>query len=330
MKVASAIGSLFLVALAEAFSPSQLNQRRLNVNADRRICNSFELAQSPQLNRISVVLFAGKVGIFFGSSTGATEGIADMIAAEFAGDAEGPFEIDDIQGSVAKKFGEYDALVVGTPTWNTGADSERSGTGWDEVYYGEMQDLNIAGKQVAVFGLGDQISYSENYADASGELHDVFEDLGCKMMGYTSQDGYEHDSSKAIRGDQFCGLLCDEVNQDDLSEERVQNWVTQLRAEGILDGAGAGTTNASAPAPASVAATSPNVSDQSDVVAELERENARLRKMLEDSKVMDEVLKTEMMDEAFTPHYNTKTCVTMWTSTDGKTCYYTKEAPKSP
>lgn len=31
-------------------------------------------------------------------------------------------------------------------------------------------DLVLAGKKVAVFGLGDQISYSENYADASGEV----------------------------------------------------------------------------------------------------------------------------------------------------------------
>ena len=51
-----------------------------------------------------------------------------------------------------------------------GADTERSGTGWDEVYYGEMENLQLSGKKVAVFGLGDQISYSENYADASGEV----------------------------------------------------------------------------------------------------------------------------------------------------------------
>ena len=51
-----------------------------------------------------------------------------------------------------------------------GADLERSGTGWDEIYYSEMQDLKIAGKKVAVFGLGDSVSYSENYADATGEV----------------------------------------------------------------------------------------------------------------------------------------------------------------
>ena len=60
---------------------------------------------------------------------------------------------------------------MGTPTWNTGADTERSGTGWDEIYYTEMQNVNnVAGKKVAVFGLGDSVSYSENYADATGEV----------------------------------------------------------------------------------------------------------------------------------------------------------------
>ena len=74
-----------------------------------------------------------------------------------------------------------------------------------------MQDLSLSTKKVAVFGLGDQESYAENYADATGELHDVFEKLGCTMMGYTSQEGYDHEASKAIRGDLFCGLLCDMV-----------------------------------------------------------------------------------------------------------------------
>ncbi len=46
---------------------------------------------------------------------------------------------DGLKGSVSAAFAKYDSLVVGTPTWNTGADTERSGTGWDEIYYSEMQ-----------------------------------------------------------------------------------------------------------------------------------------------------------------------------------------------
>ena len=73
-----------------------------------------------------------------------------------------------------------------------------------------------------MFGLGDSVSYGENYADAAGELHDVFENLGCQILGYTSQEGYLHEASKSIRGDKFCGLLCDQVNQEELSESRVK------------------------------------------------------------------------------------------------------------
>ena len=55
------------------------------------------------------------------------------------------------------------------------------------------------------------------------------------MYGAWSQEGYEHDDSKAIRGDKFCGLLLDMVNQEDMTEERVTQWVAQLRAEGFLE-----------------------------------------------------------------------------------------------
>lgn len=41
-----------------------------------------------------------------------------------------PKDISDVKVSTLVDF---DGLVVGAPTWNTGADSERSGTGWDDV-----------------------------------------------------------------------------------------------------------------------------------------------------------------------------------------------------
>lgn len=151
------------------------------------------------------------------------------------------------------------------------------------------------------------------------------------MLGYTSQEGYEHDSSKAIRGDKFCALLCDEVNQDELHAERVQNWVAQLRSEGILDGseAVAGQQAAAVEIVAEESAIAPLVNGQTDLVSELQAENARLKKMLEDSQMMDQVIKTDMQPEVFIPHTNPKTKMTMWVSTDGRKAYYTKEAGMS-
>jgi len=148
---------------------------------------------------------------------------------------------------------------VGTPTWNTGASTERSGTAWDELYYGEMGGLGLNGQNVAVFGLGDMASYGANYADASGELFDVFEKQGAAMYGQTEVDGsYEHTASKAQRGDKFVGLMCDQMNQDDLTEERVENWVKQLQAEGFgKAGGGVSTPAVAAPAVSQPAAAAP-------------------------------------------------------------------------
>ena len=61
-----------------------------------------------------------QIGIFFGTSTGSTQEAADLISAEFGDVASEPIEIDEVQGSVADEFAKFDALVVGTPTWNTG------------------------------------------------------------------------------------------------------------------------------------------------------------------------------------------------------------------
>lgn len=250
------------------------------------------------------------IGVFFGTSTGSTEEAADLISAELGDVASDPIEIDGIAGSVASEFAKFDSLLVGAPTWNTGADTERSGTGWDEIYYDEMEDLSIAGKKVAVFGLGDSISYAENYADASGELHDVFESLGCKMIGYTSMEGYQHEDSKAIRGDSFCGLLLDAVNEEELTEGRVKNWVAKLLDEGILESSGA---------PAAVVAEPVAPSPQVEKAAEV----------IFDDQVLAEEIIAEVKNTrtGYMAHYNPRSDETMWISTDGKKSYVTAGAP---
>jgi len=257
------------------------------------------------------MLAAAKVGIFYGTSTGSTQDVANLIAAEFGSEmADSPVDVEEIKGSVAESFSRYPSLIVGTPTWNTGADRERSGTAWDEIYYGEMQKLKLKGKKVAVFGLGDSVSYGENYADASGELHDTFQNLGCNMMGYTSQEGYEHTASKAIRGDNFCGLLCDNVNQEELTSGRVKKWVKQLIEEGILnDGIEASSHS------------SDSFSTATDPAGESVEKSAENSVATVESTSNDLSTKGDLID-GYVPYRNLITGVTMWVSSDGRTCFY--------
>ena len=192
-----------------------------------------------------------------------------------------------------------------------------------------MQDLNLQGKNVAVFGLGDSISYAENYADGTGELHDVFQTLGCNMLGYVSQEGYEYEASKAIRDGLFCGLPLDNVNFEELTKERVKNWVAKLKDEGILAGAAAASSGTETviiegvtvepTVPISPAADSDVAAA---IIAQLEKENAALRHKLEESSTL--LADDKSGSVGFTPHYNAGTGRTMWTSSDGRTCFYTE------
>ena len=65
----------------------------------------------------SLSLDMANVGIFYGTSTGSTEDVADQIKEAFGDDADGPFDVDDLEGSVKENFEKYDAIVCGTPTW---------------------------------------------------------------------------------------------------------------------------------------------------------------------------------------------------------------------
>ena len=133
----------------------------------------------------------------------------------------------------AEDIASFDGLIVGAPTWHTGADTERSGTSWDEFIYGDLTSLDLAGKKVAVFGVGDQSGYSDNFCDAMDELKTCFEGQGATIIGSWSTDGYDHEESKSVADGKFVGLACDEDNQPDLSEERVNAWVAQLKNEGM-------------------------------------------------------------------------------------------------
>ena len=289
---------------------------------DIPVADGFFVKSSSQIRKAcSTFLPAAQVGIFYGTSTGSTQECADMIKAEFGEEiADGPFDIESVDSSeLQTSLESYQALILGSPTWNTAADTERSGTRWDELYYTTLPKFNLAGKKVAVFGLGDQISYAENYADAAGELFDVFEGLGCKMFGFTSQEGYEHEDSKTIRGDKFCGLLLDMVNQEELSEERIRNWVTQLRKEGFL-----------ADGEPDVASVAPNGAVEPVItVATNSQAEEFLQTIADHSTLLDETIMS-YSNGGFSPHYNPKSKSTMWVSADGRSCYFTAEVETTP
>ena len=179
------------------------------------------------------------IGLYFGTQTGKTETVCGIIKEQL-GDAVA--NAKDVTESDLADFAGFDGLICGIPTWNTGAEELRSGTAWDDLLE-KIGALDLSGKPVAIFGLGDSVGYGEDFVDAMEELHRYFEKAGAKMVGYVSLDGYENFTSsrcliphlneitKPEDGEKFCGLPVDEDSEGELTEERVKNWCTQLKSE---------------------------------------------------------------------------------------------------
>ncbi len=167
------------------------------------------------------------VGIYFATTTGKTEDIAERLHG-LLGEAESPKDISDVDD--LNELSSHEGIICGIPTWNTGADSERSGTTWDSLL-DEIGSLNLSGKKVAIFGLGDSSTYTENYCDAMEELHRFFTQAGATMVGYVSVTEYTFDESKSVVGDSFCGLPLDEDSESDMTDSRISKWVEQLKTE---------------------------------------------------------------------------------------------------
>ncbi len=123
-------------------------------------------------------------------------------------------------------FLSYDQIIMGVPTWFDGELPNY----WDE-FVPALEEMDLKGKKIALYGLGDQKGYSENFLDGVGIMAEILEAQGAMLVGFTSTEGYTFESSRALRKDQFTGLAIDYENQGSMNKERVTAWIEQLKNE---------------------------------------------------------------------------------------------------
>ncbi len=62
-------------------------------------------------------------------------------------------------------------------------------------------------------------------------MSQALRNCGATLVGQWATDSYEFCESLALEDGKFLGLGIDEVNQPELTAERVKHWVSQLIAE---------------------------------------------------------------------------------------------------
>lgn len=170
-----------------------------------------------------------KIGIFFGTDTGRTRLIAKQIAKKLGESADAPINIGR---TTLAEFLAYDRLILGSSTLGDGElpglSTGLSQPSWEE-FLPQLAGVDLAGKVIAIYGLGDQKKYPNEFVDAIGIIHDALLAGGARLVGYWSTAGYEFTASQAVDGEHFLGLALDQINQPVLTEQRLESWLAQIQ-----------------------------------------------------------------------------------------------------
>lgn len=159
-------------------------------------------------------------GIFYGSTTGTTEAVAQDIAKQLGVADDNVHNIADASPDDADK---YDMLVLGSSTWGAG---EMQDDWYD--FLDSLKTKDLTGKKVALFGCGDSGAYPDTFCDAIGLLYQDLEGTGCTFVGAYTPTGYDITDSLVSKDGKFVGLAIDESDSGK-TDERISLWCQGLK-----------------------------------------------------------------------------------------------------
>lgn len=163
----------------------------------------------------------GQIGLFFGTDTGNTRKVAKMIVKQFD---EGVVDLTNVSKATIEDVAKYDYLILGTPTLGDGELEDN----WKE-FLPQFDQIDLTGKTVAIYGLGDQDGYGHEFVDAMFFIYEKVKERGATVIGTWPTEGYDYTQSKAEIDGEFLGLVIDQDNQSDLTKERVSEWIEMLK-----------------------------------------------------------------------------------------------------
>lgn len=169
-----------------------------------------------------------KTGIFFGPENGAVHRVANILAAKMQDQRPDLILVNEAS---ADDLANYDIIIfgistIGRDTW----DQKFSNVDWAR-FMPTVSSFDFTGKKVAIYGLGDHITYAYHFVNSMGILARLVIKNNARLVGRVSPEGYTFQDSEALEGGLFLGLPLDEDFEPELTDERVSKWVEQLNQE---------------------------------------------------------------------------------------------------
>ncbi len=167
-----------------------------------------------------------RIGLFFGPLKGSVNRVADLISDRIGAEK---VEMVPVRTATPDDFKRFDKIIfgistVGKETW----DSSINKTDWG-IFLPEVSKGDFAGKTVAIFGLGNHITYASSFVDFMGLLARELMKTEARIVGHVPAEDYEFEESAAIFEGKFIGLPLDEDFEPELTPERVSNWLKSIK-----------------------------------------------------------------------------------------------------
>ncbi len=157
-------------------------------------------------------------------------GAVFMTAAKILERKESASKYDAFYNATKSATGSesFDVLFLGSSTWGQG-DVHFS---WvDALFEISSQKISFAGKTLAFFGAGDAKTHGEHFCSALGKFYQTFSKTGAKIVGFVDASEYNYEASLAEMDGKLCGLAIDNINEPGKTQERIENWLEQLKNE---------------------------------------------------------------------------------------------------
>jgi len=173
-----------------------------------------------------------KIALLYAPEGGSVEKVAKLIANKFGVEH---VELISVQNRAdATILADYDKVIMGISTVGRDSwDSHYTKIGWDN-FIPTLDQIDLSGKTVALYGLGNSLLYPDNFIDSLGILARKVEQKGAKIVGHTSAKDYDFGESAALVNGNFYGVAIDEDNESELTDQRLEKWFTNIKSSFIL------------------------------------------------------------------------------------------------
>ncbi|MDF7807265.1 flavodoxin [Pontiellaceae bacterium B12219] len=161
-----------------------------------------------------------KTVVIYGSTTGTTEAVAQDVAGELGAVAIAAADAD------AMALDGCNFLVLGASMWGMGDLQDDMAD-----FISRFESMDVTATCGAVFGLGDQVGFSDSFVDGIADMAGALAGKGLNLVGDWPADGYAFSASRAQDGTHFSGLALDQDNEPEKTADRIVAWVLQLKKE---------------------------------------------------------------------------------------------------